>query len=274
MNTLRALERGETVAFVRARVSDSGEFAVPLADIAQLSNQSEADVRSSLQSSGEVHAFADGSSLKFALEETCRNTGSSMLERLRVWHKEHPMLPGDPLEDMRASLDIQVPQTIFRMLVDELVTDGTVSRDGNLLSLATHRVAIPAADRAFVDRIIARLEQAPMAPPDVSQLITDLGINRPRAMEILGAMERSGTIVRVSPDLFFLRDSVDRLRQDLTGWLSAKGGTTAAEFRDRFKTSRKYAIPLLEYFDREGVTIRRGDLRHLRRPSHTGVEKA
>jgi selenocysteine-specific elongation factor len=143
-----------------------------------------------------------------------------------------------------------------------------------VLALATHRVAIPAADRALVDRITARLEQTPMAPPEMSQLITDLGITRPKLTEILGAMERYGTIVRVSPDLYFLRASVDRVREDLTGWLSAKGGTTAGEFRDHFKTSRKYAIPLLEYFDREGVTLRRGDLRQLRRPIHTGTETA
>ena len=274
MKMLRAFERGETSAFVHALVHDSGEFAVSLADVAQLSNQTEDEARGHLQSSGDVHGFADGAGMKYASDETCRTIKSSIVEQLRIWHADHPMVPGVPLEDTRASLDIQLPQAIFRMLIDELVADGTVFRDGNVLSLATHRVAIPAADRAHVDRITARLEQTPMAPPEVSQLITDLGITRPKLTEILGAMERYGTIVRVSPDLFFLRASVDRVREDLTGWLSAKGGTTAGEFRDHFKTSRKYAIPLLEYFDREGVTLRRGDLRQLRRPIHKGTETA
>lgn len=274
MRKLRAFERGETAAFVRALVEDSGEFAVSLADVSQLANRREEDVRDSLQSTGEVHAFADGATVKLASEETCVSIKRSMVEQLRLWHTEHPMLPGVPLEDSRASLAVQIPQANFRMLVDELVADGTVSRDGNVLSLATHRVAIPEADRALVDRIRTRLEQAPMAPPDISQLNTDLGINRPKLTEILGVMERHGTIVRVSVDLYFLRDAVDRMRHDLAAWLSAKGGATAAEFRDHFKTTRKYAIPLLEYFDREGVTIRRGDLRHLRRPMPAGTEKA
>jgi len=274
MRKLRAFERGETAAFVIALVEDSGEFAVSLADVSQLANQREEDVRASLQSTGDVHAFADGAIVKLASEETCAKIKRSIVEQLRLWHAEHPMLPGVPLEDIRASLAIQIPQAIFRMLVDELVTDGTVSRDGNVLSLATHRVAIPEADRALVDRVRTRLEQAPMAPPDISQLNTDLGVTRPKLTEILGVMERHGTIVRVSVDLYFLRDAVDRMRHDLAAWLSAKGGATAAEFRDHFKTTRKYAIPLLEYFDREGVTIRRGDLRHLRRPIPTGTEKA
>src|SRR5262245_18417506 len=110
------------------------------------------------------------------------------------------MLPGVALEDARASLDTQIPQTSFRKLVDELVPDGTVLRDGNVLSLVTHRVALPAADRALVGRSEARLQQAPMAPPDISQFITDLGIHRPKLAEIVVVMERSGAIVRVSQD--------------------------------------------------------------------------
>jgi selenocysteine-specific elongation factor len=274
ISALQAFERGDAARFVQALVHDSGEFAVPLPDVAQLSNRSEEEVRSSLQSSREVHALVDGAVLKYATEEMCRAIKRSILEHLRVWHHDHPMVPGVPLEDARASLDAQIPQAIFRLLVDELVTDGVMFRDGNVLSLATHRVAIPEADRALVERIRTRLELSPLAPPEVSQLLTETGINRTKLTEVLGAMERYGTIVRVSPDLYFLRDAVDRVRKDLTAWLGAKGGATAAEFRDHFKTSRKFAIPLLEYFDREAVTFRRGDLRHLRRPVHTETETA
>jgi selenocysteine-specific elongation factor len=69
----------------------------------------------------------------------------------------------------------------------------------------------------------------------------------------------------VASDLYFLRETVDRIRGDLQNHLAAKDSITAAEFRDRYQTSRKYAIPLLEYFDREGVTVRVGELRRLKR---------
>jgi hypothetical protein len=153
------------------------------------------------------------------------------------------------------------------MLIDESAADGMVFRAGTCCPRSSR--GDPAADRAFVDAS-RPAQNADGAAGNVAAIT----IPYEKLTEILGAMERYGTIVRVSPDLYFLRASVDRVREDLTGWLSAKGATTAAEFRDHFKTSRKYAIPLLEYFDREGVTLRRGDLRQLRRPIHTGTETA
>ena len=69
----------------------------------------------------------------------------------------------------------------------------------------------------------------------------------------------------VTADLYFRGDVIDRLRDDLARQLSTAGSITAAEFRDRYQTSRKYAIPLLEYFDREGLTVRVGDVRRLRK---------
>ncbi|MGH9148651.1 MAG: SelB C-terminal domain-containing protein, partial [Vicinamibacterales bacterium] len=83
--------------------------------------------------------------------------------------------------------------------------------------------------------------------------------------EVIRIMERERSIVRVAPDLYFLRESVDRVRSDLYKHLADKGAITPTAFRDLFGTSRKYTIPLLEYFDREGLTIRVGDMRRLRK---------
>jgi selenocysteine-specific elongation factor len=66
--------------------------------------------------------------------------------------------------------------------------------------------------------------------------------------------------------LYFLGDCIDQVRDQLVNELSAGAAMTTGEFRDRCRTSRKYAIPLLEYFDRTGLTIRDGEVRRLRQP--------
>jgi selenocysteine-specific elongation factor len=81
---------------------------------------------------------------------------------------------------------------------------------------------------------------------------------------LLRALEKQQTLVNVAPDLYFLRETVDTVREDLVRDLSLTGVMTTAQFRDRYKTSRKYAIPLLEHFDRTGVTVRIGEVRRLR----------
>jgi selenocysteine-specific elongation factor len=80
-------------------------------------------------------------------------------------------------------------------------------------------------------------------------------------------MERERSIVRVSADLYFLADSIERVARTLREqWVDNREITPAA-FRDVVGTTRKYAIPLLEYFDRTGITVRLGDTRRLRSPS-------
>ena len=78
-------------------------------------------------------------------------------------------------------------------------------------------------------------------------------------------LERRGTVIRVSADLYFLAEVLSDLRHTVQGTLSADQELTPALFRDRFGTSRKYAIPLMEYLDREGITQRIGDVRTLKR---------
>jgi len=120
------------------------------------------------------------------------------------------------------------------------------------------------ADRSLVEQISALLGAAPFSPPDVKQLERETGAARPALSEVLRVMERHHTIVRVSPGLYFLSESIDRLKNDVTEYLAPGSDLTPGMFRDRFGTSRKYTIPLLEYLDREGVTVRVGEARRAR----------
>ena len=83
-----------------------------------------------------------------------------------------------------------------------------------------------------------------------------------RSMRLLGLLDL-GRLVRVSPDVVFRREDYDQLRSDLYEVLAKSGTITVAQFRDRYKTSRKYALALLEHLDEIGETVREGDVRRL-----------
>ncbi|MCG2796673.1 MAG: SelB C-terminal domain-containing protein, partial [Actinomycetia bacterium] len=102
----------------------------------------------------------------------------------------------------------------------------------------------------------------PVSPPTLSELSEELGESKQSLFELLELAERSGTLVRVSPELFFSREALDDIKGKPTP--AAMGdGITVSGFRKLIGTSRKYALPLLEYFDRVKVTVRDGDLRYL-----------
>jgi len=83
---------------------------------------------------------------------------------------------------------------------------------------------------------------------------------------VIRLLEREGSVVRITTDMYFLASSIEQLRGTLVQFLSEKGEMNAAAFRDLIGSSRKYTIPLLEYFDRIGLTIRIGDIRKLKVP--------
>lgn len=266
---LEAFDRGDDHVIVESLANENDELVVSLARLALVMNHTEKDVQARLAIRDDVHAFRLDADVQYALEDDCRRAKTSIVERVSAWHAAHPLSPGMDIEEARAGCPKGTPARIVRMLVQELETEGVLAREGPLLRLADHRVQVPSGDQALVARIHGLLGRAPLAPPDLKQLADELAIERPKLIALMRALEKQHAVVSVAPDLFFSAETIDRVRTDLVRDLSVGDGLTTAAFRDRYQTSRKYAIPLLEYFDRVGLTFRTGEVRRLKRPRLT-----
>ncbi|MBI1989074.1 MAG: SelB C-terminal domain-containing protein [Betaproteobacteria bacterium] len=181
---------------------------------------------------------------------------NTLVEALRVFHAAQPLAPGAEMEQVRDQLPGHIGIRLFRAIVDQLEMDRVIARDANLLRLPGHEIRMEQVDKALVEKITALLGAAPFTPPDLPRLERETGADRLKLTEVLRVMERHRTIVRVSPDLYFLRACLNTMKSDLRRHLSAGSHVTPGMFRDLFGTTRKYAIPLLEYLDREDVTVR------------------
>jgi selenocysteine-specific elongation factor len=114
--------------------------------------------------------------------------------------------------------------------------------------------AYESAKGDLAERLLQALEAAhPARPPSIPELLA-AGIDR----DVLDAAARAGLVERVSPDLVFLRSLVERAEAIVAG---SRDGITVSAFREALDTSRKYAMPLLAWFDQRGTTRREGDLR-------------
>jgi selenocysteine-specific elongation factor len=133
-----------------------------------------------------------------------------------------------------------------------------------VLRLPTHTVVVSGADMTLMDRVIELLRDTPLSPPDLKQIEQQSGAPRPKLLEVIKVLERNKRIVRIAADLYFQSEALDQLVLTLRQRLAVNANITPADFRDLFSTSRKYAIPLLEYLDRRGITVRVGDVRRLR----------
>jgi selenocysteine-specific elongation factor len=166
-----------------------------------------------------------------------------------------------PREELRERLFGRAHPAVFDRVLHDLVSAGTiVARDR--LALAGHRVSLSAEEARVRDAVDRAFREAGLAPPDAASLAAALGAARAEVDRIVTLLVRQKTLVRVE-DLLFHADALARLKAEVAGLKS--GGQAprvdVADFKERYGVSRKFAIPLLEYLDRERVTRRVGDSR-------------
>jgi selenocysteine-specific elongation factor len=170
------------------------------------------------------------------------------------------------MEELRDKLPGRIPARLLRAFVERLEAEQVIAREGSLLRLPTHTIALRDDEQRTAERITALLAATPLSPPGLSQIDREAGIGRAKLIQVIRVLERTRSVARVSDDLYFLQESIDGMIRTLREQVSVGSEITPAMFRDRFNTSRKYTIPLLEYLDREGVTVRIGDVRRLKAP--------
>ena len=180
---------------------------------------------------------------------------------LEQFHKQNPLLPGAPKEALRGSEFAKAPAFFVDALLARQVRDKKVVVDGETVRLLAHRVVLQQDEQEARDKIVSAFEQAGLTVPALPELLSQLRIDAPRARRILQGLLREKLLVKVSADLIFHRDSIERLKTLLQDRKKESDRITVPVFKDLAAISRKYAIPLLEYLDRERVTRRVGDER-------------
>ena len=171
-------------------------------------------------------------------------------ETLAAFHKQNPLLPGMP----RASCSIPA-----FLLEAALAAGKDLVAEGELLRLASHRLQLKAEEDEATARMEALFRDGGLAVPALNEVLAQSGLDANRSRNLLQLLLREGRLVRVSPELIFHREAINRLRELLA---VHKGERFAVpEFKEWTGISRKFAIPLLEFLDRERVTRRENERR-------------
>jgi selenocysteine-specific elongation factor len=150
---------------------------------------------------------------------------------------------------------------LFNTLLQEFSARGKVILDGENVRLAGRGVQLTAEEAAAKDQISRAFEQAGLAVPSVKEVLAGLRVDRTRAEKILKILLKEGTLAKITEDLVFHASAIARLRETVLRHKQRSNRINVAVFKDLTGLTRKYAIPLLEYLDRERVTRREGDER-------------
>jgi len=265
LERLERLQHGSLAEAIDILLAESDEFALAIDPLRQLLNADESMLRTELDRMRAVVRFTLEGEVLYSTESKWQRVKDALLLALRNHHAAQPLSPGMEMEAARDAAAAHTTPRLFRALVERLESERALARDGSLLRLHTHVVRLDDQERTLAERVTALVGHEPFAPPDLKQIEREVGIPSAKLSEVLRVMEREKSIVRVSSDLYFHGGAIDKVKAALFEHLSGANDITPATFRDLFGTTRKYAIPLLEYLDREGFTVRVGDTRRLKR---------
>jgi selenocysteine-specific elongation factor len=174
------------------------------------------------------------------------------------FHKKNPLTPGMLKEELRAKLTLE--PRLFGHLVSSLKD---IVLDKELVRLSTFKAALSGGDETVQTRLLALLEKAGFQPPTKEELTQSLKIDQKRFADILKLMSKEGSLIRINESVYLTSSTYKMMIENLRSFFSKKPDMTVAEFRDVLQTSRKYALPFLEYLDSNKITMRVGDVRKL-----------
>jgi selenocysteine-specific elongation factor len=219
------------------------------------------DVAEKLSRAGQVKCVA-AEPLLLVPAKSFAEAHAKLSEAIAKFHQQNPLVPGISREELRGMLGRRVRAETFRAALDELLAQKKIAVQGDLVKQAGAEISLLPEEAKAKAQIEAAFAQAGFTVPAVREVLSSLPVEPRRAEKLLQILLREKTLVRVSAELVFHRAALAQLKERLAEYRKTRGEQLGVPaFKELTGITRKYAIPLLEYLDRERVTRRAGDER-------------
>lgn len=257
---LTGLASGNPETMLISRIARRGYDGLTMAQAV-----SETGWRSSVVSEHLARPLSNGRIWKFSdlyMDSAAINSLREVItEALSQFHKKNPLAPGMSKEMLREQLDLSME--IFAAVIELMISERRIAVANDLLHIPGHSVVMR-DDEAQSKKIIEdAFAAAGLKVPALQEVIAGLKIDRARAQKIVTLLLRERSLIKLSEDLVFHRTALEELRRQVVARKAKSSRMDVALFKEMTGVSRKYAIPLLEYLDRERITRRVGDAREI-----------
>jgi selenocysteine-specific elongation factor len=253
---LKMLTEELRVGMLRARVTASGARGLGIAEAVARTGWPAQQIVSAASASPEIVRIGDIFISKPALEFARKD----LISALDAFHKHNALVAGMSKEELRGRFSELAPE-VFAHLFDEALQAKKIEVAGELVRLTGRGVVMKDEEAESKKIIEAAFATAGLKVPALKDVLGGLRLDKGRAEKIVTLLLRDKVLVKISDDLVFHRDALADLRKRMAAEKTKSPKIDVARFKDLAGVSRKYAIPLLEYLDREHVTRRVGDER-------------
>jgi selenocysteine-specific elongation factor len=249
------------LAAIESIVVAAGFAGIPIASLVPRAGVAPRHVSATLEALGRRGIVVAGD--RAVAKGSLVRAGEALVTLVTAFHRSHPLSEGLPREEARERVFARSAPAIFEKVIDDLKTAKALTGTDRL-ALATHRVAVSGEEATVKAAVAEAYQRAGLRPPDVAGVSAEAKATGAVVERVTALLLREKTLVRLDTLIFHV-DALVKLKEDVVALkATAPGGRATvdvAAFKDRYGVSRKFAIPLLEYLDRERVTRRTGDVR-------------
>ncbi len=185
----------------------------------------------------------------------------SALVQLRAFHESSPLVPGMRRQELLDRLAPNIDPRLFQWVLDRLAESGAMRVQQEFLSLPSHRPALQQGQQKLKDTVVRLYAGGGLMPPTRREVLENSGVREKELAEILQLLVREGVLVRLNDDLYYTAESMRDLSEQAVLFMQKHGELTIQGFKEQTGLTRKFLIPIFEYFDRTRLTIRMGDKR-------------
>ncbi|MBI4792900.1 MAG: SelB C-terminal domain-containing protein, partial [Deltaproteobacteria bacterium] len=187
---------------------------------------------------------------------------------LTQFHLESPLKAGLSKEELRSRAERGLGPKLFQLCLTDLSKKGIIALEEGIVRLAGHRVSLQADEKEIREKMNRLFIDAGLTAPTLKEVHSAFHDVPPAlVMEVLNLLVKEGLVTKVTNDFYFLTSSLNELQKTLHDYLVKEGDIDAPRFKELTGLTRKFSIPLMEYFDKAKLTLRVGDKRILRSKS-------
>ena len=265
INDLILLKDGSSEQAISQYILRSGMAGISIGDllnrVAMTPNEIQTILRKMI-GRGDI-LLVDSEKLKVIEISQYQRLKEMALIQLREFHQRSPMRTGLAKEELRTKLPAEVDMKLFQILINGFIQSKEVILEKDKLRLPEHQIS-SADEKGLVKRVEEAILRGGLQPPSLKELSEEWSEEEEAVQAIIEHLVHDGVLVKIKSGMYFHRVHFENLKGDLINFLKSHKEITTSQFKGLTGASRKYAIPLIEYFDQIKLTLRLGEKRVMR----------
>ena len=267
VDTLRGLGTGAPEEIVLAQLALAANAGLSFAQLLVASSMESKALDKALQLMGgrQEALLIDREARTYVSGKVVQELSDGLLAFLADFHAREPMKPGVARGGLASTWGRRLAPKLFHLVLEGLLRRGSIAAEQEILRLPGHKVSLASDASALRQKLVEAYTAGGLTPPNMKDVLDPLNLTFKEAAAVFKLLQDEGQLVKIKEEMYFDAASVAGLIEKVVAFFATHEDMHPQDFREVSGLSRKYAIPLLEYFDKEKLTVRVGDNRKLRK---------